>query len=160
MIRVLIQTDLPEPVAPAISKCGIFPISVTTTWPPISCPPQKRFWMHASETRPPPEYPLSIPCCFLCSAPRCRLPIYPESSLDTDIRGRQTELDIIGQSHDPAHLHALLRMKLIPCHRGPQLMLVTVTPTPKFCSVCCSLMAVSRYSLSENGPEFLPFLRS
>ena len=32
------QTDLPEPVAPAISPCGIFAISVTTTLPPISRP--------------------------------------------------------------------------------------------------------------------------
>ena len=38
MINVLIQTDLPEPVAPAISTCGIFAISVTTTLPPISFP--------------------------------------------------------------------------------------------------------------------------
>ena len=36
MINVLIQTDLPEPVAPAISTCGIFAISVTTTLPPIN----------------------------------------------------------------------------------------------------------------------------
>ena len=32
------QTDLPDPVAPAISICGIFAISVTTICPPISFP--------------------------------------------------------------------------------------------------------------------------
>ena len=32
--------DLPEPVAPAISKCGIFAISATVTFPPISFPTQ------------------------------------------------------------------------------------------------------------------------
>ena len=40
MIIVLMQTDLPEPVAPAISKCGIFAISATVTFPPISFPTQ------------------------------------------------------------------------------------------------------------------------
>ena len=38
---------------------------------------------------------------------------------------------------------------------GPQLTLVTVTPTPKFLRICCSLMAVSLYSLSEKPPLFL-----
>ena len=42
---------------------------------------------------------------------------------------------------------------------GPQLMLVTVTPTPKLCRVCCSLMAVALYSSPENAPALLlPFL--
>ena len=41
IIIVLMQTDLPEPVAPAISKCGIFAISVTTTCPPMSFPAAK-----------------------------------------------------------------------------------------------------------------------
>ena len=34
---------------------------------------------------------------------------------------------------------------------GPQLILVTVTPTPKLCSVCCNLMAVALYSSSEKA---------
>ena len=38
MISVLIQTDLPEPVAPAINRWGIFAISDTTTFPLISFP--------------------------------------------------------------------------------------------------------------------------
>jgi len=38
IISVLIQTDLPEPVAPAISRCGILAISVTITCPLISLP--------------------------------------------------------------------------------------------------------------------------
>ena len=38
---------------------------------------------------------------------------------------------------------------------GPQLMLVTVTPTPKFFRVCWSLIAVSLYSCSENAPAGL-----
>ena len=38
IIRVLIQTDLPEPVAPAIRRCGILAISVTTFCPAISSP--------------------------------------------------------------------------------------------------------------------------
>ena len=38
MIRALIQTDLPEPVAPAIRACGISPISEIIDFPPISLP--------------------------------------------------------------------------------------------------------------------------
>ena len=41
MIRVLMQTDLPEPVAPATRRCGIFAISATTTFPAISFPTAK-----------------------------------------------------------------------------------------------------------------------
>ena len=33
MINVLIQTDFPDPVAPATRRCGIFAISETTTFP-------------------------------------------------------------------------------------------------------------------------------
>ena len=38
IINVLIQTDLPEPVAPAIKRCGIFAISAIITFPAISFP--------------------------------------------------------------------------------------------------------------------------
>ena len=38
IIKVLIQTDLPEPVAPAIKRCGIFAISAITGFPAISFP--------------------------------------------------------------------------------------------------------------------------
>ena len=41
---VLIHTDLPEPVAPAISKCGILAISATMTWPAISFPVQNEIF--------------------------------------------------------------------------------------------------------------------
>ena len=41
MIRVLIHTDLPEPVAPAISIWGILAISATTVLPAISLPTAK-----------------------------------------------------------------------------------------------------------------------
>ena len=38
IIIVLIQTDFPDPVAPAIKRCGIFAISVTIVLPAISFP--------------------------------------------------------------------------------------------------------------------------
>ena len=38
VIKVFIHTDLPEPVWPAISMCGIFAISVTTMLPATSLP--------------------------------------------------------------------------------------------------------------------------
>ena len=40
-IMVLIATDLPEPVVPAISACGIFARSATTGSPAISLPSDK-----------------------------------------------------------------------------------------------------------------------
>ena len=40
-IIALIATDFPEPVVPAISKCGIFDRSATTELPPISFPRAK-----------------------------------------------------------------------------------------------------------------------
>ena len=41
IIIVLIQTDLPEPVAPAINRCGIFAMSAIMTFPAISFPAAK-----------------------------------------------------------------------------------------------------------------------
>ena len=41
IIKVLIHTDLTDPVAPAINKCGILARSVTTVFPPISFPTAK-----------------------------------------------------------------------------------------------------------------------
>ena len=38
---VLIATDFPEPVVPAISKCGILARLATTGSPPISLPKAK-----------------------------------------------------------------------------------------------------------------------
>ena len=56
IMSVLIQTDLPEPVAPAISKCGIFAISATTTCPLISLPTanamlEGNFWKLSDSSR-------------------------------------------------------------------------------------------------------------
>ena len=41
MIRLFMQTDLPEPVVPAISRCGSLPISPMMRLPPISLPTAK-----------------------------------------------------------------------------------------------------------------------
>ena len=41
IIIEFVNTDFPEPVVPATSKCGIFPISATTTFPAISFPAAK-----------------------------------------------------------------------------------------------------------------------
>ena len=37
-IRLAMQTLLPEPVVPAISKCGILVRSLTSAWPDASLP--------------------------------------------------------------------------------------------------------------------------
>ena len=41
MIRELVHTDLPEPVVPAISRCGSFAILPTMQFPPMSLPTAK-----------------------------------------------------------------------------------------------------------------------
>ena len=41
LLIVLIATDLPEPVVPAISKCGILARLATTASPPMSLPSAK-----------------------------------------------------------------------------------------------------------------------
>ena len=41
IISVLMQTDLPDPVEPAISIWGIFAMSDTTTFPAMSFPTAK-----------------------------------------------------------------------------------------------------------------------
>ena len=41
MISEFMPTDLPEPVVPAMSKCGSFEILPTTALPPISLPMAK-----------------------------------------------------------------------------------------------------------------------
>ena len=43
----LVQTDLPEPVAPAIIKCGIFAMSPIIAFPAMSFPTANASWLFA-----------------------------------------------------------------------------------------------------------------
>ena len=40
-----------------------------------------------------------------------------DGGLDADVRGCQVQLDVVGQTHDLADLHALLRQQLVAGHR-------------------------------------------
>ncbi len=143
------QTDFPEPVAPAISICGIFAISETTICPLIFLPTAKA----------------SFDLCFLNSA------------LSSSSRRTTGEFSLFGTSMPTAafpgigasiRISVAARFSLIssesfviwftftPCSSfnsycvtaGPQLILLTVTRTPKLCKVFWSFSAVSFNSLS------------
>ena len=152
IIRVLIHTDLPEPVAPAIRRWGILAISVTTTCPPISLPTAKArrdlWFLKESESRSSLKYTILF-SLFGTSIPTADLP-----GIGASIRiSAAARLNLIS-SVSPTIL-----LTFTPCSgnnsyrvtEGPQLIFVTVTPTPKLCSVCCNLMAVALYSFSEKA---------
>ena len=160
IIRVLIHTDLPEPVAPAISRWGIFPMSVTTTCPPISLPTAKArrdlWFLNDSASSKSLRYTMLF-SLLGTSIPTADLP-----GMGASIRiSAAARLSLIS-SVSPTIL-----LTFTPCSgkssyrvtAGPQLIFVTVTPTPKLWRVCCSLMAVALYSSPEKEPAFLaPFL--
>ena len=156
MMRVLIQTDLPEPVAPAIKRCGILAISVTTTCPPISLPTAKArrdlWFLKESESRSSLKYTILF-SLFGTSIPTADFP-----GIGASIRiSAAARLNLISS------VRPTILLTFTPCSgsnsylvtEGPQLILVTVTPTPKLCNVCCSLIAVALYSFSEKALLFL-----
>ncbi len=150
IIKVLIHTDFPEPVAPAMSRCGIFAISVTTTWPPISFPTAKdkleEAFLKSSDSK------ISLKYTVVFSLLGTSIPTADLPGIGASIRiSAAAKLSLIS-SDSPTIL-----LTLTPCSgrssyrvtEGPQLILVTVTPTPKFFKVCWSLIAVSLYCCSE-----------
>ena len=153
---VLMPTDLPEPVCRRSERWGIFARSATIGWPPMSFPTAKaRLEGVLPDLRALQKLPQIHDAVDLIGGLDAHSRLSGDGSLDPDVGGRRVELDIVGQGLDLADLHSLLRMELIPGHSGPQLILVTVTPTPKFRSVCCNLMAVSLNSFSD-WPEAAP----
>ena len=139
------QTDLPEPVAPAISRCGIFAISVTFVFPEISFPTAKLIldfavWNSGDSIR-------SRKATITFSLFGTSIPTAAFPGIGASIRiSAAARLSLIS-SVSPTILLTFTPISgwisyLVTA--GPQLMLVTVTLTPKFFKVCCSLSAVSR----------------
>ncbi len=74
---VLIQTDFPLPVEPAIKRCGIFVKSATTARPVMSFPratgTPRRAFLNSSESRTSPSG-TSVACAFGTSMPTADFP--------------------------------------------------------------------------------------
>ncbi len=149
------QTDLPEPVAPAISIWGILAISATTTLPPISFPTAKarldgnslNSLLSIKSRRATIMFSL-----FGTSIPTAAFP-----GMGASIR-----ISVAARFSLISSERLTILLTFTPCSGciskrvtdGPWLMSVTVTRTPKFCSVCCSFCAVSLNSLAESPPFF------
>ena len=154
---VLMQTDLPEPVAPAISIWGIFAISVVTIFPAISFPTAKARFdgnslnsLDSSKSRSATaEFSL-----FGTSIPTAALP-----GIGASIR-----ISVAARFSLISSARPTILLTFTPCSgcnsylvtAGPWLISVIVTRTPKVASVCCNLAAVSFSSLLES-PLFFPF---
>ena len=141
---VLMQTEfLPEPVAPAISRWGHLRDIEITTLPAISRPTAKEIFDSLSWNSETPPAPGRKPQPSACWEPDADCRLSGNRRLDSYIRRRQIQFDIIRQIDDLADLHTHLRLNLITGYRGPQLTSVTVTLTPKFFKICWSFAAVS-----------------
>ena len=155
MIRVLIHTDLPEPVAPAISRWGILPISATTVFPPISLPTANASSDENSRNSFVSNRSRSITgllVAFGTSIPTAAFP-----GIGASIRISAAARFNLISSASPTILLTLTPCSGCNSYRvtvGPQLTLVMVTFTPKLCRVVCNFMAVSRRWSSESPDAF------
>ena len=155
MIRVLIHTDLPDPVAPAIRRCGILPISATTVFPPISLPTanassdgnsRNSFVSNRSRSM------TGLLVAFGTSIPTAAFP-----GIGASIRISAAARFSLISSVSPTILLTFTPCSGCSSYRvtvGPQLTLVIVTLTPKLCSVVCNFIAVSRRCASESPETF------
>ena len=153
---VLMQTDLPDPVAPAIRRCGIFAISVTFVLPAISLPTAKLIFdldsLNSFDSIRSRNATVTF-SLFGTSIPTAAFP-----GIGASIRmSAAARLSLIS-SASPTILLTFTPISgwisyLVTA--GPQLILVTVTLTPNVFSVCCSLLAVSRSWLSVLA-DFFP----
>ncbi len=139
-----VNTDLPEPVVPAISICGIFAISATTTFPAISFPAgNARFdlWFFNSfdikssfkQTESLPSFGISIPTAA-----------FP--GIGASIRISAAAIFNLISSANPVILLTFVPISGCSAYLvtdGPLLTLVTSTFTPKLARTCFNLFAVS-----------------
>ena len=157
MIRVLIHTDFPEPVAPAIRRCGIFAISATTVFPPISLPTandilEGLFWNSGDSRRS-----RSITALFSLFGTSIPTAAFP--GIGASIRISAAARFSLISSASPTILLTLTPISGCNSYLvtdGPQLTFVIVTFTPKFSSVCCNFIAVSRKCASDSPPPRFP----
>ena len=158
---VLMQTDLPEPVAPAIRRCGIFAISVTTTLPPISFPAANEIFDGLFWNSPVSSKSRSITAEFSLFGTSIPTAAFP--GIGASIRMSAAARFSLISSARPTILLTLTPISGCNSYRvtaGPQLTFVTVTWTPKFCSVCCNFIAVSLRLASDSPPLFFPRFKS
>ena len=149
MISVLMQTDLPEPVAPAINRCGIFAISVTITLPPISLPTANATGLFAFSKASPSRS--SLKCTALGVS-------FGTSMPTADFPGIGASIRMLGAARLSLRSSArfVILLTRTPCAGstskrvtvGPQVTAPISTSTLKLCSVSLSRIAVSRRSLS------------
>ena len=153
MISVLMQTDFPEPVEPAISMCGILAISETTTLPAMSFPTAKasfdgnsrKVLLSRSSLRPTTVFSL-----LGTSMPMAALP-----GMGASIRMSVAARFSLISSESPTILLTFTPCSGCSSYRvtaGPWLMSVIVTFTPKVARVCCSFAAVFLSSLAASSP--------
>ena len=147
MIIVLIHTDLPEPVAPAISICGILAISAIIVFPAISLPTPNDIadWLSLNSLDSTSSLKYTLPASLLgTSIPIAALPGIGASILIS----AAARLSLISSDKDT------ILLTLTPCSGcnsylvtvGPQLISVIVTLTPNVSRVSCNLCAVILYS--------------
>jgi len=157
MINVLIHTDLPDPVAPAISTCGILAISATTVFPPMSFPTAKdileELFLNSGDSRRSRSM-TALFSLFGTSIPTAAFP-----GIGASIRISAAARFSLISSARPTILLTLTPISGCNSYlvtEGPQLTLVMVTFTPKFSSVCCSFIAVSLKCASDSPPPRFP----
>ncbi len=152
------QTDLPEPVAPAISIWGILAMSVTTTLPAISFPTAKaildgKFWNSGLSSR-------SRRATIMVSLLGTSIPIAALPGIGASIRISVAARFSLMSSVNPTILDTFT-----PCSGcssylvtlGPWLISVMVTRTPKVARVCWRRIAVSFSSLVVSAATGSPF---
>ena len=145
MIIVLIHTDLPDPVAPAIRRCGIFAISATFVFPEISFPTAKLIfdfdsWNSLESIR-------SRNATITFSLFGTSIPTAAFPGIGASIRMSAAARFNLISSASPTILLTFTPISGWISYRVtavPQLIFVTVTLTPNVFNVCCSLFAVSR----------------
>ena len=154
------QTDLPEPVAPAISIWGILPMSATTTLPAMSLPTANAILLGNSLNSFDSNKSRNATGVF--SLFGTSIPIAALPGMGASIR-----ISVAARFNLISSASPTILLTLTPCSgcssyrvtEGPWLMFVIVTLTPNVCSVCCSLAAVSFNSLAESPPPPFPFCK-
>ena len=160
IIIVLIHTDLPEPVAPAISTCGIFAISEIIIWPPMSRPAANAIFdsvfLNSLDSISSLKY-TAVDSLLGTSIPTADFP-----GIGASIRiSAAARLSLISSTRFNILLTLTPGSRAISnlVTAGPQVASVTCASTPKLTSVCCSLSAVS-LSVALESPPFLVGLLS
>ena len=158
MINVLIQTDLPEPVAPAIKRCGILEISDTITCPARFFPTANAIFDLACANSWFSISSLNITIWFVLFG--TSIPIADLPGIGASIRiSAAARFNLISSAR------FTILLTFTPCSGcnsncvtdGPQLILVIVTWTPKSSNVFCSFCAVWRSSSLLFPAVFFPF---